>query len=148
MQSGMLIRYLQKKTGALSHRFRHPRGFTLLEVMVALGIAAIVLVTVYHLQTQSIAMETVAQFHTLAPLLAEERLARLEIQAPDFPATDKGRFDGDFYNYTWEITTRDAGDFTTPTGQPFLKQIDIRIYRDDTEDQFSLRTYRLAIPEP
>lgn len=116
--------------------------------MVALGIAAIVLVTVYRLQTQSIAMESAVQFHTAAPLLAEQIIARVELQAPDFPDADRGRFEGDLENYSWEFTTRDAGEFNTPTGQPFLKQIDVRIYRDDTDDQFSLRTYRLAVPAP
>lgn len=116
--------------------------------MVALGIAAIVLVTVYRLQIQSIAMETTVQFHTVAPLLAEQLISRVELQAPDFPATDSGRFEGDFENYAWEITTRDAGSFNTPTGQPLLKQIDVRIFQHDKEDQFSMRTYRLAVPTP
>jgi general secretion pathway protein I len=116
--------------------------------MVALGIAALVLVAVYRLQTQSIAMETTAQFHTVAPLLAEQLLSRVELQSPDFAATDSGRFDGDFEDYAWEISTRDAGSFATPTGQPLLKQVDVRIFHHDQKDQFSIRTYRLAVPAP
>lgn len=124
------------------------RGVTLLEVMVALGIAALVLVTVYRLQTQSIAMESAVQFHTMAPLLAEKIMARIDRQLPDIPDTDQGRFEGDFDHYSWEVATGDAGEFSTPTGQPLLKQIDVRIYRHDTDDSFSLRTYRLAVAEP
>jgi general secretion pathway protein I len=121
-------------------------GVTLLEVMVALGIAALVLVTVYRLQTQSIAMESTVRFHTLAPLLAEKVMARIDQQLPDAPGSDQGRFEDDFDRYFWEVRTKDAGTFSTPTGQPLLKQIDVRVYRDDTREQFNLRTYRLAIP--
>jgi general secretion pathway protein I len=124
------------------------RGVTLLEVMVALGIAALVLVTVYRLQTQSIAMESAVQFHTVAPLLAEKIMAQIDRQLPDIPNSDQGRFEDDFDRYSWEFATREAGEFSTPTGQPILKQIDIRIYRHDTDDHFSLRTYRLAVPAP
>lgn len=139
---------LQEFSGIITSPVGNTRGVTLLEVMVALGIAALVLVAVYRLQTQSIAMETTAQFHTVAPLLAEQLLSRAELQTPDFPATDSGRFEGGFENYAWEITTRDAGSFATPTGQPLLKQIDVRIFQHDKADQFSMRTYRLAVPAP
>jgi prepilin-type N-terminal cleavage/methylation domain-containing protein len=140
---------LQDFSGIITSPVGNIRGVTLLEVMVALGIAALVLVAVYRLQIQSIAMETTAQFHTVAPLLAEQLIARAELQTPDFPATDSGRFEEDgFENYAWEITTQDAGSFATPTGQQLLKQIDVRIFHHDKKDQFSMRTYRLAVPTP
>jgi hypothetical protein len=116
--------------------------------MLSLGIAAIVLVSVYRLQTQSIAMETAVQFHTVAPLLAEQVMARAEGQMTDLPARDSGRFDGDFEDYAWEIETREADNWVTPTGQSLLKQIDVRVFRHDQKEQFTLRTYRLAIPAP
>jgi general secretion pathway protein I len=128
------------------HPWDNACGVTLLEVMVALGIAALVLVTVYRLQTQSIAMESTVRFHTVAPLLAERVVARVEQQLPDAPESDQGRFGDDFDHYSWEVRTGDAGAFSTPTGQPLLKQIDVRVYRDDTREQFNLRTYRLAAP--
>jgi prepilin-type N-terminal cleavage/methylation domain-containing protein len=140
--------HLQKIFRRLASACNNSHGVTLLEVMVALGIAAIVLVTVYRLQTQAITMETAVQFHTVAPLLAEKVIAGIEQQVPDIPGTDQGHFGEEFERYSWEFTTRDAGDFSTPTGQPLLKQIDVRIYRHDTNDQFNLRTYRLAVPAP
>jgi type II secretion system protein I len=127
-------------------RLRDVRGLTLLEVMVALAIAAIVLVSVYRLQTQSIAMESIAQFNTIAPLLAEQLVTRVELQAPDFPLSDSGDFEDDFSGYSWEIATQDAGALQTPTGQPLLKQIDVTVYHHENEDRFSMRTYRLATP--
>jgi len=128
------------------HRFRplDSRGMTLLEVMVAMGIAAIVLVSIYRLQTQSITMEGIAQFYTQAPLLAEELVARLELQAPDYPLADAGDFDEDYPGYTWEIETRDVEAFTDSSGRALLKQIDIKVHLNGNEDLFTMRTYRLV----
>lgn len=120
------------------------RGVTLLEVMVALGIAAIVLVAVYRLQAQSIAMERIAQFHTMAPLLAEQLVAEIEIQAPDYPQAETGNFGDDYHNYTWEFETRDVDAYTDSSGRALLKQIDIKIHLNNDEDHFTLRTYRLV----
>ncbi len=120
------------------------RGVTLLEVMVALGIAATVLVAVYRLQTQSIAMEGIARFHTIAPLLAQQLAAEVERQAPEIPAADSGDFGEDYPGYTWALETADVEAFTDSSGRPLLKQIDIQIFFNRSEDLFTLRTYRLA----
>ena len=47
-------------------------GFTLLEVSVAVLIMSIVLVSVYKLHSQSIAMNTETRFYTQAPMLAQK----------------------------------------------------------------------------
>lgn len=120
------------------------RGFTLLEVMVALGIAATVLVSLYRLQTQSIAMERIAHFHTVAPLLAEKLVAEIELQAPDFPLADRGDFDDEHPGCSWEFETRDVDGFADPQGRALLKQIDIAIHLNANEDHFTMRTYRLV----
>jgi general secretion pathway protein I len=120
------------------------QGVTLLEVMVALGIVAIVLVAVYRLQMQSIAMDRIAAFHTQAPLLAQQLVAEVELQAPDFPASDNGDFGEDFPGYTWRLETADVEAFTDPSGRALLKQIDIEIRLNRDEDLFRLRTYRLV----
>jgi prepilin-type N-terminal cleavage/methylation domain-containing protein len=117
---------------------------TLLEVMVAMGIAAIVLVAVYRLQTQSIGMEGVAAFHTQAPLLARQVLAAVERQGPDYPSTDSGDFGADYPGYGWTADTGDVPDFVDPSGRALLKQIDIRIHLNQDQDVFALRTFRLV----
>ena len=119
-------------------------GVTRREVMVALGIAAIVLVAVYRLQIQSLTLERIARFHTRAPLLAEQIIADIELQAPDFPDTDSGDFGEDYPGYTWTLETRDVANLTDNSGRSLLKQIDLKVYLNDDEDLFRLRTYRLA----
>ena len=52
-------------------------GFTLLEVMVAMAIMAIVLVSVYRMHSQTLTMNSASRFYTLAPLLAQSKLAQL-----------------------------------------------------------------------
>lgn len=120
------------------------RGFTLLEVMVALGIAATVLVALYRLQTQSITMEGIARFHSAAPLLAEQLVAEIALQAPDYPLADSGDFGADHPDYAWEFESRDVDGFVDPQGRMLLKQIDVTIHLNDDEDRFTLRTYRLV----
>ena len=126
------------------HHGNGEQGITLLEVMVALGIVAIVLVAVYRLQTQSIAMEQVARFHTLAPLLAEQLMADFEQKAPDYPSADSGDFGEDHPGYSWNVETRDVETLTDNSGDALLKQIDIQVRLNADEDLFSLRSYRLV----
>ena len=124
-------------------RLGDQRGVTLLEVMVALGIAAVVLVAVYRLQMQSIAMERIAQFHTQAPLLAQQLVAEVELQLADLPAADSGDFGDDFPDYTWSLEATDVNEFSDPEGRTLLKQIDLKVHLNRDEDLFTLRTYRL-----
>lgn len=140
---------LRRPTPKEAHRsIRHmgAQGITLLEVMVALGIAAIVLVAVYRLQTQTIAMESITRFHTQAPLLAERLLADIELLAPNYPSGDSGDFGDDYPGYTWSFETRDVDTPVDNDGRALLKQIDLRIALNDDEDRFTLRTYRLVHP--
>ena len=127
-----------------ARRRMHSQGVTLLEVMVALGIAATVLVAVYRLQAQSIAMEGIARFHTMAPLLAQQLMVELEMQAPEIPAADSGDFGDDYPGYAWTIETADVDAITDPNGRALLKQIDINIRLNRGKDLFTLRTFRLV----
>lgn len=120
------------------------QGVTLLEVMVALGIVAVVLVAVYRLQMQSIAMAQIARFHTQAPLLAQQLVAEIELQAPDYPSSDRGDFGEDYPGYTWSFEIRDTDAFTDTSGRALMKRIDLQIYLNSDEDLFALRTYRLV----
>ncbi len=124
------------------------QGVTLLEVMVALGIVAIVLVAVYRLQIQAISMERVSQFYTQAPLLAQKLVAEIELQTPDLPAKEDGDFGDDYPGYSWAIETGDVQDLTDTDGRALLKQIDLRIQLNGDENLFTLRIYRLVNLDP
>jgi general secretion pathway protein I len=80
---------------------RLQRGFTLLEVMIAMAILAIVLVTVFHSQSQSIAMANESRAMTTLALLAQSRMAEVEGQQNLSTGQTNGKFGDDFPNYTW-----------------------------------------------
>ncbi|MFA5516812.1 MAG: type II secretion system minor pseudopilin GspI [Desulfuromonadales bacterium] len=87
------------------------RGFTLLEVMIALAIIAISLVTLLGLSNRSIAVNLRLQMITQATLLAQQRIAEIELQAsaPGFAfSTEEGEFAEPFENYTWEVAYQDS----------------------------------------
>ena len=58
--------------------YRLPRrGFTLLEVMIAMAILSITLVAVFQSQSQSISMAGSSRFLTTASLLAQSRMVEI-----------------------------------------------------------------------
>ena len=56
-------------------------GFTLMEVMIAMTILAIALVTIFQSQSQSISMSSDSRFMTTASLLAQSKMVELETTA-------------------------------------------------------------------
>ncbi len=119
------------------------RGFSLLEVMIALGILAIVLLSVYRLHSQTIAMTIESRFMTQAPLLARSALARWEDPARPQPASDEGDFGPELPGYRWRIT---AEEVTAPSlGREFardIKRIEVRVNLNEGEYTYGFRTYR------
>jgi len=132
--------------GAALPRLRRtsvPHGFSLLEVMIALGILAIVLLSVYRLHSQTIVMSIEARFMTQAPLLARSALARWEDPARPQPASAEGDFGPEFPGYRWRIT---AEEVTAPSlGREFardIRRIEVRVALNEGEYTYGFRTYR------
>ena len=73
---------------------RHNNGFTLLEVMIALAIVGIVLVTLIGLETRTIQLAERQERVTQATLLAQEKMTEVEIGAQSLTGVD-GREDAD-----------------------------------------------------
>ena len=119
------------------------KGFTLLEIMVAMAIMAIVLVSVYRMHSQTLTMNSATRFYTQAPLLAQSKLAQVESLASELVAGDSGDFGEDFPNYFWEMKVVDA---TIPGAEELsdhLKQIDLKISWGDVDQyQYHLRLIR------
>jgi len=91
---------------------RCERGFTLLEVMIAVAILAISLTVIYGSQSQSVSLATESRFNTAAALLLNLKVAELEsgiIELRD----DEGDFGEDYPDFRWKIEVDDAdyGDF-------------------------------------
>jgi general secretion pathway protein I len=95
-------------------------GFTLMEVMIAMAILAIVLVAVFQSQSQSLSMAGRSRFLTSASLLAQSRMAEVEMAGIENLTITSGDFGNEYPDYTWRI---EIGD--TPVD--LLKKVTVRV---------------------
>jgi general secretion pathway protein I len=117
-------------------------GFTLLEIMVAVSIIAIVLVSVYKMHAQTISMNYEARFYTTAPLLAQLKMAELETKSLEDLTGDSGNFGDDFPGYGWKVGIDDVESEALGDTAKDLKKIDVTVFLNNDEFTYSLRTYR------
>jgi general secretion pathway protein I len=116
-------------------------GFTLLEVLIAMAIMAIVLVSVYRLQSQTLTMTTANRFYTQAPMLAQSKLAQLEANPSETIAGESGDFGEKFPGYHWSVATEDVSAEALGETAGDLKRIDLTITLNENEYVYSVRTY-------
>ena len=133
---------------ATSNRQRQTRnlqsdfGFTLLEIMVAISIIGIVLVSVYKMHAQTISMNYEARFYATAPLLAQFKMAEQETKSLEELTGDSGNFGDDFPGYRWSMAVDDVESEALGDTAKDLKKIDVTIFLNNDEFTYSLRTYR------
>jgi general secretion pathway protein I len=118
------------------------RGFTLLEVMAALSILAIVLVSVYRLHAQTVSMNSEVRFYATAPMLAQLKMAEVESGSPEDLGDDSGDFGDEFPNYRWNIVIDDVESTALGNIAQDLKKIDLLISFNNNEFTYSLRNYK------
>jgi general secretion pathway protein I len=131
-------RYLKGPPGFSRTAF----GFTLLEVMVALAVMSIVLVSVYRMHSQSLTMNSAARFYTLAPLLAQNKMAELETLSSDGFPDDSGDFGEQYPGYSWRTSLTEVSSEVLGEVADDLKRIDITVSYNNNQFSHSLRTYR------
>jgi Tfp pilus assembly protein PilV len=116
--------------------------------MVALGIMAIVLTSVYRLQAQTLSMSLESRFTAQAPLLARSALTRYEETARRELrplATDQGDFGREFPGYAWKITVDEAP--SQALGADIsrdLKRIQVIVTLNGGQYAYGMRTYRFV----
>ena len=125
-------------------KVKQAAGFTLLEIMVSISIISIVLVAVYRMHIQTIAMNSAVKFYTIAPLLAHGKIAELEINPSDELTDDSGNFGENFPGYRWNLSINDIESEFLGTTSKALKKIDIIISLNNDELTYNLRKYRLV----
>jgi len=133
-----------------NHQYRKARprsqrisfGFTLLEVMIALSVMAIVLVSVYRMHSQSLTMNTAARFYTQAPILAQGKMAELEALSSGAFPENSGDFGEQFPGYSWKTSVADITSEILGEVAEDLKRVDITVSLNENQFVYSLRTYR------
>ena len=118
-------------------------GFTLLEVMVAMAIMAIVLVSVYRMHSQTLSMNAANRFYTQAPMLAQSKLAEFEAGSSEIIAGDSGDFGEKFPGYTWNVSVAEISIEALGEVSDDLKQIDLIVSLNNDEYTYNVRMYRL-----
>ena len=117
-------------------------GFTLLEIMVAVSIVAIVLVSVYKMHAQTIWMSNTVKFHTTAPLLAQQKLAEFEAVPSHQQISDSGDFGDEFPGYAWQLSVDDIDSELLGSVAEDLKRMDVTVTFGQNENSYHVRAYR------
>lgn len=82
------------------------KGFTLIEVLIAVVILAIAFTTLISATNQGIDMATRSKFITTSTLLAQKRIADvISDKSPRTPGTGQGDFGEDYRGYTYTEST-------------------------------------------
>jgi len=125
-----------------AQRLQPQRGFTLLEVMVALSIIAIVLVSVYRMHAQTVSMNNEVRFYATAPMLAQIKMAEIESESLKDMVDGSGDFGDEFPNYRWNIVIDDVESTALENMVKDLKKIDLLISSNNDEFIYNLRAYK------
>lgn len=140
-QTEIWVKFQNQRILKLIHSSAN-RGFTFLEIMVALAIIAIVLVTVYQLQSQSLSAEYISRFHVNAPLLARQKISEIESLPLNEVNDDSGGFGKQFPGYTWQVTTESVISELLEDEADNLRKIEVTVFLNEDENEFKIRTYR------
>ena len=110
-----------------------------MEVMIAMAILAIALVTVFQSQSQSISMATNSRFLTTSSLLAQSKMAETDAAYPKKISSGNGDFGEDFPDYVWRVEITD-------TEIEFLKKIDVVVTNSKmaTNNEYRLVLYKVV----
>lgn len=126
-------------------KYLNQKGFTLLEVMVALSIIVIVLTALLGTQSQGMSLAIESKFQTTAALLARDRMSQLEMVEDDEISSDSGDFGDDFAPYRWTLEVEQVDIPGIDAAEGRLLRIDLMVFiEDDDKFQFRIRQYRFV----
>ncbi len=112
-------------------------GFTLLEIIICLGLLALVLVAVFHLQAQNLDLQSEAQFMTTATCLLQERLSQIQALEKIEEGTNSGDFGKDYPDYTYTQEVSEVPDTETL----YKVRVAVILERDKASRDLWLETY-------
>ena len=118
-------------------------GFTLLEVMIAFSIIAIVITTLWGLHSQTVYLNLNSQFDTQAPFLAEVKMSQIIENISKNEDTATGDFGEDFTGYAWTSSVSKVESETLGAFAEKLKKIEVSVSFNSGEFVYTLISYQL-----
>ena len=118
------------------------KGFTLLEIMAAMAIIAIVLTALFRLHLQTLSMGADTRFYTLAPLLAQQKIAQIEAEGVEQGRSETGDFGEEFPRYRWEAEVAETDSVEFEKAMERIRRIEVRVFDETGGSSYSLRAYR------
>ena len=116
---------------------RNDEGFTLLEVVISLGLITIALLAVFHLQAQNLDLQFEAQFMTIAKGLVQERMSQIASRESLFAGTSTGDMGEDFPDFTYREEISEVMELENL----FKVRVGIILERENTLKDLWLETY-------
>ena len=104
------------------------KGFTLIEVIIALSIVAIVSTTVFKSVTESVIQSRGLKERVVAQWIAENEIAKIHMLSSReeyFPAIGTERFAKNMVGQTWQIEVR-----VLDTENPLMRRIEVAVFQD------------------
>ena len=111
------------------------KGFTLIEVMVALAVFSVVSVALVRNSTSTLRQAGIIQDRTVATWLAEDELTTLRMRRrseENFPDPGMNRELVEIAGVEWDIETE-----IESTENDYVRRVTVRIYRDSGEEPTS-----------
>ncbi len=122
------------------------KGFTLLEVMVALAILAIALSTLLGSLNQSMFAADETDFSAVSAFLARQKMTELIARGTDLAETS-GDFGENHPNYFWRVEINPV-DFTENEllegTEALLQRLDLVVHTEDDRRTFAVSRYILT----
>ena len=131
------------RTYAIENR-QNCAGFTLLEVMIAVAVMAIALVSLYGSQSMGLSYAIEARFYSVAASLAETKMAELQSGVTG-SAQVSGDFGEKYPGYTWQISIDEVAlREIVASAAPWkkLEKMDLKVQQNGSPYSYTLRYYR------
>ena len=112
-------------------------GFSLLEIIISMGLIAIALLAVFRLQAQNVTLLSEARFMTVATYLAQDRLSRILSQGRLTPDSNSDEFGEDYPNFRYREEISEVEEFDN------LFRVEVSVMEEEERviRDFSVETY-------
>lgn len=119
------------------------RGFTLIEVLVALLVFGLIATAAAEVGSQYIASYERIRDKTMAGWIADNRISELRLQE-ELPGISENSDDLDYGPFRWQVTTAVLG-----TEEPTMRRIEVTVarFRGDDSDPVPVHTLSAFIGE-